>query len=179
MVDIIEYKTLIDLREKSIFKDIVYLISLNLGQGYLSIKDIDKYLNKYSFVAINKNNVIGVVLSYIAGENEVVDTIALKNKTGVLKTIAVSDSWKGRGVGSSLVALSEKEMFSLVSDVMVPAWGYGDNVNIKNLLISFNYKYSKRVKGLWEKDCLNNCFSCPIKEENICSCFADIYIKKN
>lgn len=178
-------------------KDIDEILNFSqdlFGEGYIT--NIDSYMdsrNSISLVAIDiiKNKIVGYSLSQKCSQSSLAEIIKetkiqdhdLKradnnNTLGIIKTIAVKPEYQGKGIGRKLIVQSEAGLEKLdVSTIIIPAWRYGDNVNIANTLLSLNYKQFKSNNSHWKSECERNLFSCPKKTKNRCVCGVDFYKK--
>ncbi|HJS85600.1 MAG TPA: GNAT family N-acetyltransferase [Acetobacteraceae bacterium] len=96
---------------------------------------------------------------------------------GVIQSIAVDPEFQGRGIGTKLLAQSEKIISAEACSVaIVPAWKYDDTVNIHGILSKAGYKEWIEIKQYWKEDCDKSAFVCPQRTVG-CMCSVVFYRK--
>jgi GNAT superfamily N-acetyltransferase len=96
---------------------------------------------------------------------------------GVIQSIAVDPEFQGRGMGTKLLAQSEKMISAEACSVaLVPAWKYDGTVGIHGILNKAGYQEWVEIKEYWKEDCDRGAFLCP-KRTGGCVCSVVFYRK--
>lgn len=191
---IFKNKASIKIRE-AVTEEIANILDLSLplfGDGYVQdIPDFIRNKNGVALVAEEQGNIVGFVLGKLCvrdqalrifrNTDEILPDIKHADKEGtlgILKTIGVSQSRQGHGIGELLFRKAELRLKNLGTKIIVvPAWKDRDTVTIDGLMNHFSYKKFFTDDEYWKKDCENKKFRCPSKQGNKCSCSVDFYKK--
>jgi len=160
---------------------------VRFGKGYLTDGDL-KDVNARLFVAVNDGHVVGFACgaktaftSHLHTEGARVPRDVLHAEAtasiGLIRTIAVSNTAAGRGVGDRLFCHCEDDLKKDGAQIIVvPAWDDGQNLNIGGILSSNGYTHFLTEEDYWKKDCDSKMFSCPSRTDE-CVCKVRWYKK--
>lgn len=99
-----------------------------------------------------------------------------RGKVGLIKTLAVTQSAQGLGLGSSLArTLLNQLSLKGATDVYSVAWEHGGVVPARKTLESHGLVEVARVPHYWREDSLEAGYACTACGEPPCSCSAIIF----
>lgn len=144
---------------KSAIKDIDEIMKvINEAKSYFKENNINQWQDGYpnkevilsdikneeSFVVINDNKVIGTVVISFRGEktyNEIYEGTWLSNNDyAVIHRIAISNDFKGFGIGTRIIEEAQKLAFERnLNSIKIDT--QKDNISMQKLLIKNNFKY--------------------------------------
>lgn len=120
--------------------------NINQWQDGYPNKDVilNDIKNEESFVVINDNKVIGTVVISFKGEktyNKIYEGTWLSNNDyAVIHRIAISNEFKGFGIGTMIIEEAQKLAFEKnIRSIKIDT--YKDNISMQKLLIKNNFKY--------------------------------------
>lgn len=120
--------------------------NINQWQDGYPNKDVilNDVKNEESFVVINNNKVIGTVVISFKGEktyNKIYEGTWLSNNDyAVIHRIAISNEFKGFGIGTMIIEEAQKLAFEKnIRSIKIDT--YKDNISMQKLLIKNNFKY--------------------------------------
>ena len=154
----------------------VALINSQLGEDYMTVRDFEAMAadaQALIFAAVERTDgdkVLGVVTGRMLDKDSALSLLKIqpeqlpeyaKNSQyiGILKTIAVSPSSQGRGVGSALVrTLLDALAQAGVDSVACVAWQYHDAErgaveNVRGLMDSFGFHCCASIRDYWAEEC--------------------------
>lgn len=126
----------------------LYFKENNINQWQDGYPDKDVILNdvknEESFVVINDNKVIGTVVISFKGEktyNKIYEGTWLSNNDyAVIHRIAISNEFKGFGIGTMIIEEAQKLAFEKnIRSIKIDT--QKDNTSMQKLLIKNNFKY--------------------------------------
>lgn len=173
------------------YADYVALIGSQLGEGYLTENHFvelaaDPLAVCFEAQAIN-GDVLGVVTAKILERQNAFELLKIRpeqvpdyakqcEKIGIFKTIAISETAKGQGIGTQLVrALMQTFQQKNLHVVACVAWQYGETENIKGIMQRFSFERVAEIPDYWIDD--PEPFICPACGKPPCRCQANIYFK--
>jgi len=173
--------------------DISHILSISMplfGEGYL--KDIHNFINNkngISLVAEEKGMMVAFLLGKSCLRDEAksffytncnipadVNYSDKEGSLGIIKTIGVKSNRQGHGIGAALFKKAESDLKSSgTKTVIVPAWVIGSEANIRGIMEHFGYHRFMTDLDYWKKECKEEKFKCPAKENDVCVCSLDYY----
>lgn len=120
--------------------------NINQWQDGYPNKDVilNDIKNEESFVVINDNKVIGTVVISFKGEktyNKIYEGTWLSNNDyAVIHRIAISNEFKGFGIGTMIIEEAQKLAFEKnIRSIKIDT--HKDNISMQKLLVKNNFKY--------------------------------------
>lgn len=169
---------------------IANLVDKELGKDYLPeelLSDFAASKDRYVFeVAKIENEIVGFCISIIADRDEVKGYIRAKKlpnaleyskKIGIMKTVVVKNSLKGKGVGTSLVqhTLDKLKHLHDVRSFCSIGWKSKEKINIDGVLKRFDFTFYKEIPEYWASDSIEKEYNCVDCGSPPCKCSAVIY----
>lgn len=160
------------------------------GGGYLSNNHFDTRNESHVYyISKHANRISGFVIAYLANDsdkqhlfnsNKLVsdrtDYHLRCGKLGVIKTIAVSKSQQGNGIGNKLFFMAEKKLINIgAKEIIVPSWSAHGQLFLKNVLDRHGYKEIMKIPHMWADIC-GKSYNCLLREDSCC-CEAIIFSK--
>lgn len=157
-----------------------------LGERYITRDQLKAYVedkDKKGFVAVDStNNVLGAVLcetwNSVPQVNEKVSTLLPDldfHKCGFLKSLAVSEDQRGRGIGLKLASAALDWMRSNGSTTEVAvSWVENGHCNAKGVLENLGFKEQTKIDRFWYQESKEKGYICP-SCGNPCECAALIF----
>lgn len=163
-----------------------------LGAGFVG--DVAAYLDRtesYGLVALIEGQTAGFVL----GERWVPGHLGMRfgrqetypaglvradadGQLGVIQTIAVDGSHRGRGVGRKLFGGAESCLRRVkVRWIVVPAWTVDGRVHLGPLLDESGYHAVADHPDHWRDACERGEFHCPARRDGPCRCIMRLYAR--
>jgi predicted N-acetyltransferase YhbS len=172
---------------------VIALSDDELGKDYFSQDSLSDLMKKEGMVlsvALNSSGkVIGFILGFVARQSEIqtflkkIKPVELRaginaEKIGVLKTMAISNDYKGQGIGTALIkdCISKLEMKG-VSLICALAWQCEKGINVGHILENEHFEIRHELKKYWAEDSIQRNYNCPECGEPPCNCSAVIYSK--
>lgn len=169
--------------------DIVTVLSISsevFGDGYmdgLSLYYILSSTGEIPLIAEVHGHTVGFALGQIMHPAELSLLLHMRipattkgTRDGLLKTIAVTRSAQGHGVGSALARTLLKQLsFRGARDAYAVAWEHGNTVPIRKTLESHGLVEVSRVPHYWREDSLELEYTCVGCGEPPCTCLAVIF----
>ncbi len=158
-----------------------------LGEGYVSESDLrrtDESDRSFTHVAELDGRIVGFAVGLVRGSGEVGELmrvplprhLALADRVGVVKTVAVAPGYHGRGIGTRLADACLDEFRARgVQAVCSVAWKRGETVNIKGVLERRGFVGFAEVPDYWTQDSVRDGFRCPECGEPPCRCAAVMF----
>lgn len=185
---------IVDIEEKHI-PHILNIADSQLGNDYLSsniinscINNKDDYIGKVS-IDHHNNKVVGFYMGYKVSKDDVVEMfkdyvdktpriLRYSNIFGLIKTVAVDDNYKNRGIGTKLIRDAEENFLSKnINTIFTVAWKSKEGTNLKGILEYLGYKELFEILDYWKEDSIENNYNCPSCGNPPCTCSAVIYSK--
>ncbi|MCE7056900.1 GNAT family N-acetyltransferase [Algoriphagus sp. AGSA1] len=177
-----------DIKQNDLSK-VLEISDQELGKEYLD-EDILTKISSDRFIfriaETEANGIIGFCYSYITSPTEFIEdfgveslprSLKFSDSIGVIKTIAVLDSQKGKGVGSSLLSNVQEILKQRnIHSVICIGWRSEVGVNIEGLMKLNRFIFFKEIKNFWTIDSKEKGYLC-VDCGNPCSCSAMIYSK--
>jgi len=162
------------------------------GEGY--VDDVRNLINDkkaVALVAVENGDIVGFILGKLCMRDEakiLVNSLEklpadLENSDkegtlGIIKTLGVTSSRQGHGIGEALFSSAESRLKKLgAKTIIIPAWKNGNIVNIDGLLKHFSYNHFLSDSDYWKGNCENGKFRCPSKSGGKCVCSVEFYKK--
>jgi ribosomal protein S18 acetylase RimI-like enzyme len=169
---------------------ILELSDKQLGKDYLDNESLSKAHsdpNNYLALAIDENGVlVGFCLGYIVDSSriqqefkisskDIPDVIKNASKLAVLKTIAVSEKYKGIGIGGNLIKdctnyFKSKDLCAICSI----GWKSKNGTNVERILLRAGFEKLIEIPEFWNIESIEKKYSCPVCG-NPCNCSAVIF----
>jgi ribosomal protein S18 acetylase RimI-like enzyme len=179
--------------EKEHITQIVAIGNKELGEGFLNYQEVmDMTLDTNAYickVALSKNKVLGFCLCKIVPQDDLCNYLRVSNadlpkyincadKIGVIKTIAVCDSFQGRGIGYALTFAGYNELSKRdIQAICSIAWTNDGVTNAKGVLSAVGLRPHNEIKSFWGNDSLEHGYNCPACGAPPCECSAILYFK--
>jgi hypothetical protein len=156
------------LMEKDYINQIYNLTNLQLGNDWISKKDIQSSMSKHNIITyVEGNKILGYILFYCIPERSYFDENKLNitspnnKEVAILKTIVSGTS--GKGIGTKLM----ENFLKFISDtdiknVYTPIWQSTKGANFKRLAEKFNFVNIATIPKYWYDDSLNKPNYCPV-----------------
>lgn len=179
--------------QKTHIQEIIPLSEDAFGKGFLSENYINKYIesdNYTGLVSIDNNKLAGYILfnillnkEFISEMNEGKEWFEENFKEhkviSLIKQIVVSKQHQNQGIASQLMKESLKQTNNLSSITCCLAWKKGNQVAIKNTLLSSGFDFQVIINNYWSKESIEKNYSCGFCGDPPCNCGAEVYTKKN
>jgi ribosomal protein S18 acetylase RimI-like enzyme len=170
--------------------EIKRLIDASLGNEYISIEILHKYIdnNNFGFVMTADENVVGFVLNDIKSLKELGEELSLdykilsnispENKVGLINVIVTDEKYQNKGIASELIKTSlDYYSSNNIENIYVEAWKTSTGqINIGNIMDRHNFKQIFEIENYWKDDSLKYGFDCSFCGFP-CVCSAIIYCK--
>lgn len=188
---LMEYK-IENLREKDNIQECTGIIDAVLGKNYIDATKIISMIKNDKFVCLKatiNDRIVGIAIACIMStydaikylkieKYEISDSIRQCNKVSIIKTIAIADNFQKIGIGTNFIRELEGIFFDKnIHVIYAPAWRHGNIENIGPLLIKNEYRSLCIIEKYYEKDSLEEGFSCPVCGDNGCHCAVNIFFK--
>lgn len=97
---------------------------------------------------------------------------------GLIKSIAVSPAYQGRGIASALMARSLSELASHGAERAYSlAWASKEHgCQLCGVLAAAGFRVARRIERFWYEDSVINAYSCPVCG-NPCECAAQVMVR--
>ena len=163
-----------------------------LGKDYLTSDLLHDYASaqeKYVFeIAKSGNDIIGFCVSIVTSKDELKEYIKTKKpikefefskKIGLIKTVAVKHSFKGKGVGSKLVSNSLIQLQNKhgIRSFCSIGWKNNNKINIEGVLKRLGFTILKEIPEYWASDSIEKEYTCIVCGDPPCKCPAVIFTK--
>lgn len=173
--------------EKDDCDAIIKIADSQLGKNYVTKAVFEKMLSDGSFcmVAEIQKTIVGFCfckqtdykeLKNICNGNEI-EELQFVEKIGYIKTIAVNEKFKNRGIATQLL---QSGLAKLKEDgaqaFFTTAWKNEDRTNIAPLLTKHGFSKKLELANFWHERSIKEKFDCP-QCGNPCHCTCVIYIK--
>lgn len=174
-------------------KDILSIADQELGNGYLTTKEIQKCIEhpkKHGLVAYWGNELVGFTmvetLSVAALSNLVLkekkwikNTFSDNESIGYRRHTVVKKSHQKKGIGSVLAKRSTTELDKTVNCIISIGWENELLIPIRKALEKNGYSIVKIIDNYWTEDSLERKYSCPNCGQPPCNCSAHIFVRYN
>jgi GNAT superfamily N-acetyltransferase len=143
-----------------------------------------------ALVALERRSVIGAVTAECLGYESFLQRVpadmadAVKSKTprfdfhliGFIRTVAVSENMRGRGVGTKLVKAAVKRLHKLgATSIVTIGWADRDGCHIAGLVTALGFTEIATFRDFWKADSIAKEYSCPTCG-NPCRCQANLFL---
>jgi hypothetical protein len=177
--------------QKNHLEQVLDIANITLGENYLTRVSLNQFLNSkshFAFVSIEDKKVLGFVSSIILTPIQLKNIVLKENdwfyelaknhsKIAFRKHTIVNPIFLNIGVGTKLVKFSNNIIDSLCDLQISTVWKKNDENIMSKLLLKNEFKFIKSIPNYWEKNSLNNNYSCPICGIPPCICAASVVIK--
>lgn len=103
--------------------------------------------------------------------------LGYRGAVGLIKSVAVSDAMRGRGVGSALVNAMLGDFETLGTPaVCAIAWRSDKGLNIGGILTRADFRPILELPEYWREDSLENDYKCPVCGEPPCQCSGVLFV---
>lgn len=169
------------------------ILGTTFGQGYLGGIDAAASRRRaQALVALRHGKVRGFAYGFIAEKRELKSILKGRDcqptpdvrhadeagTLGVIQTIAVGPKVQRRGVGTAMFLKLERALLRDGAEVIiVPAWRYDDQVNLRGVLDTARYQEWSTIPGFWKTECDQREFHCAAREGDHCRCDVICYRK--
>lgn len=181
---------IISLQKKHI-QEIIPLSEDAFGKGFLSKNYIKKYIesnNLIGFVSIDNNKLTGYILVDILLNKQFTNEILEEKEwfkenfkehkvISLIKQIVVSK--QNQGIASQLMRESLNQTKTRSKITCCLAWKKGNQVAIKNTLLSSGFDFQVIINNYWSKESIEKNYRCDFCGDPPCNCGAEVYTKKN
>lgn len=167
-----------------------------LGSRYVSRGELATYVgqkDRVAFVATSKDGQIhGAATSDLpADSSSVLELLPADararvlnlipelefNRTGLLRSVAVSPKARGNSVGTSLVRASVDSLWDLgATSIISIGWTDIDGCHIQGPLEAMGFEIQGDLEGFWRDDSISKNYLCPTCGQP-CSCTARVFLK--
>jgi GNAT superfamily N-acetyltransferase len=165
-----------------------------LGARYVTREELTEFVehdDKLGFVALTKDGrVVGAATSHIHDDASSVLTLLPEdasdrvarllpnlrfNRTGLLRSIAVSSKARGNGVGTNLVRASVEALWQRgATSILSIGWTDADGCHIQGPLESVGFTAHGDLPDFWKRDSVEKDYQCPTCGQP-CECVARIF----
>jgi len=148
-----------------------------LGVNYHDKAYFEKTIQQnQGIVLMVESKVVGFVIFKVISPACSIKTygIDLNESVGHIGSVCVDTSYQRKGFGSHLVQKAISILEREFSSIYTLAWEYNGIVNLEKILIKYEFIIVNHLNSTWKKECENNAFNCPVKE-NICICSGIVY----
>jgi len=159
-----------------------------LGRGYVTPAHLNEFIRasggrKKGFVAVLAGEVVGAVTCLVVPTEEIeaVSLIPfdilkkflpqdlLAGKVGLVKSIAVHESYRKQGIGRALLISALGWLGEAgAAPVFVAAWVPGKTCNACGLLEASGFRRLFVIREFWYRDSVKKGYSCPANSYGIC-----------
>lgn len=165
-----------------------------LGEKYITPHQLGEYATpgerKKGFVAVVQGKVIGAVTCEIVTLDSIekaslipltqlkslLPEISFHNGIGLIKSLAVYENFRGRGVASALVKAAVEWLASQeATKIITVAWVSNGTCNAQGVLESCGFYKISEIPQFWHSDSLEKGYLCP-DCGNPCRCSAAIFV---
>lgn len=177
-------------------EDSLNILENALGLGYVSRDKLATYAgreDKVAFVAIGEGNQIhGIVTSDLpAGSDDVLELLPSDaqarvlslipelafNRTGLLRSGAVSPQSRGNGIVTSLSKASVGALEDMgATSILAIGWTDFEGCHIQRILEAMGFKTQGDLENFWHEDSISKNYQCPTCGKP-CFCTARIFLK--
>ena len=135
-----------------------------------------KVQQKQGIVLMLETKVIGFLIFKVTSPACSIRTygIDLNESVGHIDAICVASSFQRKGYGSHLIQKAISILERDYTSIYTLAWEYKGFINLEKILDKYEFNKVNHLGFKWKKECENNAFNCPFKE-NICICSGIVY----
>ncbi len=178
--------------QKQHINAVLELSNIAIGQGYLTIASLNKYINsaKYiGFVVLRNGDLVGFTLIDLLTPLEVKKTVLKDHEwfyttlnsydqIVFIKQTVVSSKYSNQGIGSQLVQHSTKILNAKKNIHLSTVWQKENSGSMPKVLMKNGFLLSKIILNYWKNDSLVKKYDCPICGRPPCKCATEVWIKK-
>ena len=170
-------------------QDIILLSNNVFGYSFLTTTYVKQYIDspkKKGFVAIsNDEKVVGYILTDLLTPKELLNII-LKEKEwfeyyfqdykqiALIKQVAVDESFRNKGIASSLIHHVQTQISYLTEIICCLAWVKGNMIPLKNILVKNDFLLIRKICDYWFTDSINKQYDCSFCGSPPCRCSTEI-----
>lgn len=164
-----------------------------LGEGYINPAELSEFGSKHGHTAFVATDLRGIVLGVATGlidpnvggalygvpddQVDAVLTLAPRveaNPVGVLKSVAVDRTARGRGVGHAVSLAVTSALRYTVPHIISIGWATESGCHIGPTLTRMGYTDHGQIENFWWEDSVKQGYSCPTCGHP-CRCAARIF----
>lgn len=131
-----------------------------------------------AIVAVDDGSVIGYVFGYDSLDEDALagklDGIRIEGGGSYFESVAVKESYEGRGIGTGL---AQQCLEAMTAPIYALAWVREDHYDSRSLLEKLGFMKEKRYERFWYEDSQGKENYCP-DCRSPCTCDAVLYLKE-
>lgn len=177
--------------QRDYLNDILHTSANAFGYGYIEADNIKVDDKRFTVVAEVGGEFAGFCLGYIEEANNLPqliraelgvlpDDVALADRNGtlgIIKSVVIRKKFRGHGIGTAILQSAETELKNRDTEcILVPAWKIGETTNMRNILLSNDYREWVESPDYWKTECDQEKFQCVGRSKD-CRCSVVFYRK--
>lgn len=159
-----------------------------LGKSYISDEDFTNNKNMVLRASIGNETVGFSIVTLLAKDEfatelkQIADSehrsIGHAEVVGLIKSVAVAESYKQRGIGDTIIKASMDELILSGANILVMVgWKSKLGTNIESLALLNGFRPVCELSKYWSEDSVIKKYSCPVCGKPPCACSAVIFTK--
>jgi hypothetical protein len=174
------------------FTEIISILDLQLGKGYLKQPKLLEYIEdelKSGFTAVTDGKISGVLLTKTYMSWSSLETVIFKEKNwfkinlvekfpvGIIDIIGVIPQLMGYGIGTLLVKEGVETLDKNCNSIISFVWEHPEKTPLASILEKNNFIIQRTIPAYWNKNSVTKNYNCKYCGSSGCLCNALIYKK--